>query len=232
MDAQNKIAVLSCVYNRPERLNYTLSQFAKQTFKEFTVFLINNNPAHYEFCENKVFDWRDETEGRIWLIQNEENRGPYARLEWMVRLKDRFDWFVTLDDDVNFPDNFLATWWVQRDFQTLQGWNGFRFKKGGNYWEREEVLPGENVHYLWGSNLFVPKSAIGEGLLELDPKYRLFADDLWLCYYANFHKGITLRKASFSPGVFIEEDGKDTYRHYHAEKMNLLEELRAKGWEV
>jgi hypothetical protein len=233
MDSQKSdIAVLSCIWQRPERLEYTLRQLSRQTFRSYTVFLINNNPDLYQFAEDKVFDFRIDTEQKVWLIQNEENKGPYARLEWMHRLKDKFDWFVTLDDDANFPDNFLATWWVQRDAQAVQGWNGFKFNPGGSYWDRKEVLPGENAHYLWGSNLFVPKAAIGDGLLDLDPKYRLFADDLWLCYYANAHKGMALQKAKFAPGVFIEVDGKDTYRHFHAEKSWLLEELRAKGWEV
>lgn len=232
METQNKLAVISCIWNRPERLEYTLRQLSQQTFRDFTVFLINNNPDLYQMVEDKIFDFREESEIWFWLIQNLENRGPYSRLEWMVRLKDSFDFFVTVDDDACFPPSFLATWWVQRDVKEVQGWNGFKFKPGGTYWQRDQVEAGEEADYLWGSSMLVPSSAIDYGLLGLDKRYWKFADDLWLCYYANHVKGLTLRKASFHPGIFILEDGKDVYHMYHQEKTDLLTELRCKGWKV
>jgi len=216
------IAVISCVWQRQERLAYTLDQLSKQTYKGFRLYLINNNIS----LQNKVYSLAGNKKFVAKIYQNKENRGPYARLELMTKLKNEYAWMMTLDDDLDFGETLLEQWSDQRDQTALQGWAGFRFT--GGYWEREQAKPGEYCHYLWGSNLFLPSTAVTNTLTILEKKYWQ-CDDLWLCYHANKYAGLNLKVGKIE-GNKINIDGKDTYLSQHDIKINFLEELRKRGW--
>lgn len=221
-----RLAVITCVWQRPERLRYTLDGLAAQEYADFDVLLINNNAALRETVDGEV-GGTDRV--RVW--HNEENRGPFARIEVMYECRAEYDWFLWLDDDVVFDASLVGEWMKQAEPGTLKSWNGFRFV--GNYWQRENAKPGENCHYLWGSNLLAPAAAVQSvGVLDMPRDYWLCADDLWLCYYASHVLGLRL-----TPGrvdVRIDIDGRDTYLHVynHAKKVVFLDELRARGWAV
>jgi len=218
------IAVVSCVWQRPERLARLLQQLAAQSFEDFDLHLIVNNPALSELVETTV----GAGGLPVTVYRNDENRGPFARLEIMHALSRRYDWFMTIDDDAEFGPYLLDQWWALRDAGAVQGWAGFRFI--GNYWQRETAKPGEECHYLWGSNLFLPAAAVQDArILGLDRRYWQ-CDDLWLCYHANHVAGLTLRAQQVD--MHIHVDGKDTYHSQTAIKREFLEDLRARGWAV
>lgn len=219
------ITVLSCVWQRPENLSYMLWKLGAQTFRDFKLVLINNNVALTEFVNTHVACCDFEVE----VIHNAQNRGPFARLEVMCSHNSN-DWFMTIDDDAIFDETLLAQWWNQRADDTLQGWNGFRFRPGGTYWDRNEVKSGDVAHYLWGSNLFIPSNIIDWRLLRLEDRYWQ-CDDLWLCYHASHLVGADIRKAQIN-GLSINVDGKDTYVSQHHIKSELLNSLRNAGWQV
>lgn len=219
------LAVISCVWQRIERLERTLAMLEAQTLKTFDLCLINNNPGQmWEVCRI--------ANGHVFkgVQLNPTNRGPFARIETMHALCHTYDYFLTLDDDADFDETLLAQWWEQRDPSAVQGWQGFRFTPGGTYWQRTEAQVGEPCDYLWGSNMLIPAAAVADpGVLELPERYRLACDDLWLCYWASQHAGLELRKARIE-GLRIVDDGKDTYRHNQDLKTELLNELRDRGW--
>lgn len=219
------IAVVSCVWQRPERLAHTLAQLAAQTHAEFDLHLIVNNSALYGFVEETVSDGPMP----VMLYRNTENRGPFARIEVMHDLRREYDYFMTIDDDAEFGPDLLAQWWGYRDPAALQGWSGFRFT--GDYWTRDKAAPGEPCHYLWGSNLFVPVAAVQDKRVLGLPAYcRGQCDDLWLCYHAGHVAGLSLRVQQVD--MRINVDGKDTYLEFRNEKAQLLDELRGRGWQV
>jgi hypothetical protein len=222
----NAICVVSCIWQRPERLAYTLGQLDRQTHPAFDLALICNNPALAETAARGLARYSRPAV----LVENDENRGPFARLEVMHALAGQYDFFVTVDDDLDFPTTLVADWARQADASAVQGWMGFRFRPGANYWARDAVAPGEPCDYLWGSNLCIPAAAVAsDGILALEPDYWQ-CDDLWLCYHAREKCGLALRRAEMA--VCIAEDGKDTYRGQFLTKVALLKELRGRGWQV
>ena len=219
------IAVVSCVWQRPERLPRLMEQLAAQSHTDFDLLLICNNDALFSYVEETVSNGALP----VALYRNLENRGPFVRLEVMHALSRRYDYFMTIDDDAEFGPHLLMQWWALRDPEAVQGWSGFRFT--GNYWKRQKVKPGEECSYLWGSNLFVPVAAVQDKrILEMPEQFRLMADDLWLCYHANHVVGLTLRAQQVDMRIHI--DGKDSYTDYIADKREFLEDLRARGWAV
>lgn len=219
------LAVVSCVWQRPERLAHTLAQLGQQSVP-FVLHLINNNPALHDVVEEAALAVHGHYP--IVVYHNATNRGPQARNEVMHALAREYDYFMTIDDDAEFGPDLLAQWWALREPQTLQGWSGFRFV--GNYWQRATAQPGEECHYLWGSNLFVPAAAVEDGRVTQLPERYWQCDDLWLCYHANHVAGLRLRAQKMPMRIHV--DGKDTYSTQHAVKVQLLDELRAKGWAV
>jgi hypothetical protein len=223
----NDLAVVSCVWQRPEQLPRLLQQLTAQTCTGFEVYLINNNAALHDVVCEMAISYRDNFP--ILHFTNDTNRGPFARIELMYSLRKRYAYFMTIDDDALFGPKLLETWWQKRNPAALQGWTGFRFT--GNYWQRDVVRPGETCHYLWGSNLFVPVAAV-EDERVLDPGFECGGqlDDLWLCYHANHVAGLQLRAQQVD--MRIDIDGKDTYHSVADKKVAFLEELRRRGWQV
>jgi glycosyltransferase involved in cell wall biosynthesis len=216
------IAVVSCVWQRPERLAYTLDMLHRQTHQDFVLWLIINNAEHRDMAETMAGEYEFTRS-----ICHPANRGPYARLELMHALANDHDWFMTIDDDVIFDPDLLAFWWANRDARAMQGWRGFRFI-GSDYWQRADVEDGEPCHYLWGSNLFIPSAAVADYRMLSLPQTYWQCDDLWLCYWANGKVGLTLQQASAN--VRIRVDGKDTYHSQHNIKQDCFGMIRERGW--
>lgn len=219
-------ALLTCVWNRPERLERTLSMLESQLLQIFDVYLINNNAtlrAHVDdLCERSPLN--------IAVQHNAENHGSFARLEKMHELSDQYQFFTFLDDDADIAPDFTAKWWNLRDDEAVQSWMGFRFRPGGTYWERDAVPVGREAHYLFGCGNMVPGwVGADEYLLALDRRYWM-AEDLWLSYYANHVLGLPLRRARQS--LQIVDDGKDSYAALRDVKVEMLDGLRGMGWAV
>lgn len=220
----NDIAVITCTFRRPETLRRTLTQLAAQTFRNFDVHLINNNSEIRSVVDAETAVYR----GPIFVQHNETNRGAYARIEKMVEMRDRYAWFMTIDDDMVHGPELVGNWDKQRAPGVVLGWQGWRFLS--NYWDREPVSVGESCSYLWGGNMFIPTEAMqDDGILTLDEVY-WNCEDIWLAFYANHVLGLDLRMGVSD--VRVDEDGKDEYLKHHALKVRLLNELRAKGWQV
>lgn len=219
------ITIISCVWQRIERLAYTLNQLERQTDKDFELYLINNNSE----LQKDVYALAGKREFVKKIVQNGVNRGPFARLEAMVKLKSESKWFMTLDDDCNFDETLVAQWRHLADKNFVQGWAGFEFD-GGDYWHKRRVLPNMVCNYVWGSNLFLSADIVSDVFANLAPKYWQ-CDDIWLCYCAKRYAGIDCRAALIN-NLSISVDGKDTYHSQHDTKIKFLNDLRSKGWNV
>lgn len=225
-----RIAVVSCVWQRPERLAHTLHQLSGQTDTDFDLLLINNNADLQQHAHAVTAKY--EVAQRMWIENNAANRGPYARIEVMHEFHRDYDAFLTLDDDADIDADWIATWRQLFRPTALQGWMGFHFV-GGDYWRRETAEPGEACSYLWGSNLCVPAAAVAHSnVLDMPKDYRLFADDLWLCYFAQHEREMHLQRAARAIPIEIQVDGKDTYTRHMREKARFLRELRKRGWQA
>jgi glycosyltransferase involved in cell wall biosynthesis len=220
----NRIGIVSCVWRRIERLPILLRQLEAQTDQDFDLWLIVNDAS----LERQVTEQAQRSDLHTIVQVNNTNRGPFARIETMHENADNYDWFMTLDDDLDFGPQLVAQWRAEALPDTVRGWKGFRFT--GNYWQREPVAAGETCHYLWGSNLFVPADVVRDDDVATLNTHNGQCDDLWLCYYADHILGFDLRPADVDVGSVI--DGKDSYHGLHQYKIEFLEMLRAEGWAV
>lgn len=219
-----KIGIVSCVWRRIERLPLLLRQLEAQTDPDFDLWLIVNDAN----LEGQVTKQALRSDLHTIVQVNDTNRGPFARIEIMHENADSYDWFMTLDDDLDFGPQLVAQWRAAALPDTVRGWRGFRF--AGNYWQREPVAAGALCHYLWGSNLFVPADVVRDDDIATLNTYNGQCDDLWLCYYANHILGMDLRPADVDVRSVI--DGKDSYHGLHQYKAEFLDLLRAEGWAV
>lgn len=219
-----KICVVTCVWQRPERLDYTLGQLEKQTDGDFETVVIVNNKEHAQAVRKRL----QVSELRASTIVHSQNRGPFARIEAAHSLREHYDAFLWVDDDLIFDESLIARWKKVRRAGTVQGWRGFRFT--GTYWDREQMPPGHTCHYLWGSNLLVDSAAFADKRICNLVQRFWQCDDLWLCYYANHVLKMPLLAADVD--VRVEVDGKDTYHSQHNIKRECLDMLRRKGWAV
>lgn len=219
------LGVFSCVWNRPERLRGLITALATQQYApKFTLYLINNNPA----LRGLVTAETEDAPIDVVVINNDQNMGAYGRWLVMIESKYNHEWLMTLDDDIEFTNKFLHRWWNQRDDGKVLGWKGFNFKS--DYWDRETVAAGNNATFLLGSNIFIPSWVVTEDLYGLRQKY-WNVDDLWFSYNANHIIGVPLY-VSNPIGSEVVIDEKDTYTSLYKEKIELLEELRLKGWKA
>lgn len=221
---KDTIAIVSCVWGRPERLQGLLERLAGQSDQNFVLFLINNNLSLKDFVDEclSVVPYRVEVK------HNLKNYGSFARLLLMTEQVYQYRWFLTIDDDMDFGLRWLESWRSQIEPDTLLGWKGFDFIS--NYWDRAQIAEGEDAEFLLGSNLLIPASAIDSRLLSLRED-RWMIEDLWLSYHASHLKGFPLKVAQ-DTGVRPVIDGKDSYTGLHREKIDFLQELRRKGWQV
>ena len=218
------IAVVMCTYRRPEKLHKTLTQLAAQRYKGFDLHIVNNNPEIADIVDAEAHN----SVLHVDVQHNDENHGSYARIEKMVELRDRYDWFMTLDDDMVFGPGLLQGWVDQITPDVVYSFGGWRFI--GNYWQRERVPVGEVAPYLWGGNMFLPSDAMrDDGVLDLHQDYWM-CEDLWLSYYLDHVLGYYLIVGCAD--IRIEEDAKDTYYGIRNRKVILLDELRARGWDA
>lgn len=217
-----RLAVVTCVWQRPERYAATLAMLAAQDDCDFDLFVINNNPALRTMVDEQPAPGAFET----FVTHNKSNRGPYARIELMHEVSADYDYCLTVDDDAVFMPGWITAWKRQADRNVMQGWAGFTFV--GDYWQRKPVAPGGEAHYLWGSNLMMPAwMAANPAILDVHMEQ---TDDLYLCYYVNHVLGCGLRVADVP--IWIEQDGKDSYHTLYRHKIKALEQLRELGWRV
>lgn len=203
---------------------YTLKQLEAQTYQQFHLYLVVNNPDLVPLVRAAVA----QVELTVDVLDMGYNYGPYGRILTMHRLAGVYDWFMTLDDDMTIGRNVLEKWSNRRSGTALQGFRGWLFQ--GGYWKRKVAPYDTPCHYLWGGNQLIPKQIVQRpDVLDLDERYWQ-CDDLWLSYYANHVLGVPLLARRME--VKLDADGKDTYVTQKPIKQALFSKLIAQGWQL
>lgn len=225
-----RLAVLLCVWQRPERLPGTLRMLAAQTDRDFTLYLINNNPELHDLVDQLVQPYALRL--RTWVRHNSENRFCMARVEVaheLVAEGASYPFYLFLDDDLDVGEDWIAQCRREARPDALVGWRAWLFD--GNYWQRHAADVGGPAHLVTGAGMIVPAAVLAcPRVLDL-PLEDGCMDDLWLSYVANHELGYRLTRGQFT-SVAVVVDGKDCYVRYHQEKIDLLERLRRNGWTV
>jgi glycosyltransferase involved in cell wall biosynthesis len=226
------LPVIMCVWKRVEGFSKVVELLNNQTFKNFKLFVWNNNKElasdFIEVLKSANFDYEFYT--------NDENIGGFGRFEYARKIRRNpglLDHCVFIDDDQTFNNNLLDTFINEAKPNTILSQWGWKFKKLSYYGEDSRVSrkPGETIHYAGTGGMVVDMRVFdSEGLFECPTKYK-FIEDLWLSFYANHKLGFNLLKSAA-----VMKNGDDQYSLYREVKdiktPMLIDLIENYGWQI
>jgi len=187
------LAIVMCLWRRPENLPVILSYLSSQHNTDFELFLWNNNPEHSRYYAHVLSLSRHFP---IHIHNSPTNQGGIGRFILTNEIHRQFPYVVYLDDDQRPLINLTQQCRAIFKPRTITSWWGHRIV-GNNYFDRYRVTNGSQTDYcgtggcLLDSYLFSDISVIK----EIPYEYR-FVEDLWMSFFARFAKNYTLRGQS------------------------------------
>lgn len=178
------LPVIMCVWKRLDGFDKIIKQLNKQTFKNFKLFIWNNN---FEF-KNKFEILLEGAEFNYEILHSEKNIGGFGRFSYASKILKKYnniEYCVFIDDDQTFGNEVLQTFYNEREPKTIKSQWGWKFNGLNYYTDRIEVKPTEKIHYA-GTGGMISDIRIFEDdrLFECKKEY-WFVEDLWLSYFAN-----------------------------------------------
>jgi GT2 family glycosyltransferase len=221
------LAVITCTWQRPERLRRTLAMLKAQTKQDFDLFLINNNPDLHAMVDAACNRY-----GPVHLTHNATNTGSGAKvMQAHACALAGYAYIVLIDDDFDFSASFLAQMWAARRPDALVSFRVQRVKPGGTYWQRDPVEEDGGVGtYVEGTGTIIPAGAVRAPAILALPSANSPADNVWLSYYA-WQAGYLCVKSTIT-GCQEVLDGKNTYVNHIDMKVRFFQQLREQGWAV
>lgn len=226
-DAQADVAIVICVWRRPERLAQTVELLARQRDVSIELHVWNNNRA----ASADVDAVLERAPFPATVTHSARNVGGFGRFYLSRTLAATYPFVVFIDDDVTFPETMARDFAAESVPGQISSFWAFRFVDADDFFARAAVQPGERVDYCGTGGTVVDTSVFLEPGLFLCPRRYWFVEDLWLSYYANRILGWDLRKSSVELQLDAE-DGYDQYVHLKRRKSRFLRQLVRDGWSV
>lgn len=186
------VAVIVCLWNRPDRLGTLLEQLAAQRDSPaIRLILWNNNP---EFSERYRAELARVSPSRalasVEYLVSPVNLGGVARFVVARHLRDSgYEGpFITLDDDQNISSSFVRDLLEARLPGGIAGWWAFRSTE--HYWDRVPVKPGDDATYVGTGGAVFDTSIVAdlEFFHGLPARYG-FLEDMWANDWVLRHGG-------------------------------------------
>lgn len=188
-----KVAVLLVVYKRINLFAPLLRSLREQTFRDFDLHVINNNPAEKHFVQNldQLFD-----PVRTTYVEADNSRGPFVRFDYAGKIRDRYDTFVIIDDDQIPHVNLVELLVRECRPDAVFAWHachvpGYFF---GLMTPNRAKTAGEKCDYFGPGGCVFHKSFLEKDVLEIPPEY-YFLDDMWVSLCA-FRSGMDIRRSA------------------------------------
>jgi hypothetical protein len=182
------IAIVVCLWNRPERLEEILDIVARQqTSKPLRLVLWNNQPRFDGMYRMRLN--ASQATGSLRSIEwftspwNVGGIGRFLAQRELVRAGYRGP-FIMMDDDQDFSPDFVEDLLAQAGEKTVAG--VWAWKNDGAYWNRTQVrVTGTSADHV-GTGGSVCDSTIvrDEAFFEAIPSRFLFMEDMWMSQYA------------------------------------------------
>jgi glycosyltransferase involved in cell wall biosynthesis len=224
------LAIVMCVWKRIEDFDLVVQQFNNQTFKNFKLFIWNNNtdPKYkntFEEILNKkaTFDWH--------IHHSNKNIGGFGRFYMAKQLRKvpgLANYVVFVDDDQRWGYDLLSTFWNEREPKTIKAQFGWRFDGNDYYRNRVHVSPGNSLHYTGTGGMILDNMIFeDDNLYEKCMPDHWWVEDLWLSYWANHIHGYKLTKSAAS--MKNGDDEHSLYRVVKDKKTPMLRWLLKEG---
>jgi len=225
------LPIVMCVWKRIEGFDIVVNQFNNQTFKNFKLFVWNNNPEYRKEFEKILstanFEWE--------IYHSEENIGGFGRFYMGSRIRRTpglSNYMVFVDDDQRWGPNLLQTFWEEREPKSIKAQFGWRFDGDDYYRNRVLVKPGESLHYAGTGGMILDSSVLEDAELynQCIEDY-WWVEDLWLSYWASTKHGYKLIKSRAE--VKNGDDEHSLYRIVKDKKTPMLRWLLEDGkWNI
>ncbi len=228
----NILPVIMCVWKRIEGFENTILQLNEQKFRNFKLYVWNNNKNLKKEFEEILKKSNFEYE----LHHSEENIGGFGRFFYARKNRGKIglmDHCVFIDDDQKFGPDLLSTFVSEIKSNRISSQWGWEFTKLEYYGKdsRRERNPGQSLHYA-GTGGMVSDMRIFESdkLFECPEKY-WFVEDLWLSFCANHFYGYELIKSYAKV-----KNGDDEHSLYKLvldiKKPMLIDLISNYGWKI
>lgn len=187
-EEQGDVAVLMCLWNRPERLADVVRMLDRQTgVPGVRLYLWNNARRDHELYVAALEEARPGGALRsARLVRSPFNLGSIARFYWARKLvlEAGPQPIVVIDDDQDIQDDFLASALNQFDPRAVTAWWAWTLGAGG-YWDRTPALPGDRVDHVGpGGSILSSELMADERFFTRMPEEFWLLDDVWLSYFA------------------------------------------------
>jgi hypothetical protein len=168
-----RVALILLTWKRVAHLPASLALLAQQSDQDFAAYVLNNNPDAREAVDRAVAGCPRPVEVVHWP----HNGGVMARHELAGALKDQYDYFLFIDDDLLFTHQFVRTLKAEAAPDEIVGW--WAWSIGLRYWNRHRVAPGAAAGYVGGGATIVPAALYDERFFAIPDHFRDL-DDLWM----------------------------------------------------
>jgi len=189
------LPVIMCVWKRVDGFEKVIKQLNNQEYKNFKLFIWNNNPDLTQSFDNILKSAEFDYE----LYNSTENIGGFGRFYYASKIRRKpgfMDYCVFIDDDQTFSKELLTTFINEREPKTIKSQWGWKFTDLEYYKGRLNVKPGDAIHYAGTGGMIADMRVFEDELLYSCKKEYWFVEDLWLSFFANKYHDYKLVKSS------------------------------------
>jgi len=233
------VAVILMTWNRVSSLKHTLRQFARQDYKDFTLYISNGNlDTKVVGSINKLVDSFSNKINIVLTHDGNDLKSFRRLLVAKTALEAGHNIILFIDDDVQVPSDYITNCISQYEPKTYKSGYAWSFTDGDKDYYRNRKRQYDNrrrIHYCGTGVAMIDGSIFKQRGLFNPPDGAIGIEDLWLSYYADHVMKWKLMHMTI-PGVLI--DGGDLFA-LHREYMNaqytksdFLKELSAMGWDL
>jgi glycosyltransferase involved in cell wall biosynthesis len=227
----DKLPVIMCVWKRIDGFEKIINQLNGQTYKNFKLFVWNNNIELKDGFEKLLqvhadFDYE--------IHHSEKNIGGFGRFYYGQKIRRRpelMDYCVFIDDDQTFGNEILEVFYKERESKTIKSQYGWKFSGLNYYVNRVQKKPGEELHYAGTGGMIMDMSILEDPNLYKCKDNYWFVEDLWLSFFSNKIHGYKVSKSSA-----IIKNGDDQHSLYKRVKdlktpmLNYL--VKEENWNI
>lgn len=234
------VTVVILTWKRVSLLRETLSDLKNQTFKKFKIHISNANldeAARIEKIASR-FKMLDIT-----ISHDGNETRAFRRFEVGRRLADEgTDVLLWIDDDIEFPPNYIETCVKQYEPKTYKSGYAWTFENGGSDYYRKRTRHYNNdyrLHYCGTGISMIDASIFYEPRLHDAPETAYGIEDLWLSFIVDTLPGWEMKYMNMPKGVIIHgADAVALYKEFLPSnnapytKADFLKDLVAAGWKL
>jgi hypothetical protein len=227
------LPVIMCTWKREDGFLRVVQQLNNQNFKNFHLFVWNNNQEKSEsfqkiLSENANFSCS--------IIHSKENIGGFGRFFLAKHLLDRenrLDFCVFIDDDQTFEADSLDIFLKESSKKQISSQWAWKIKTLNYYGaaNRINVSGGDSVDYCGTGGMVCDMDIFREDELFKCPEKYWFIEDLWLSFFANHYHGYELKKSSAK-----FKNGSDEHNLFdqikHLKSPMLKDLVENYGWQI